>query len=269
MNADEFVQLVNDPRFIKDIYAYCDNWCDRCAFTARCFNFAQRQALEKELGFDPTNEEEGAKKMLHTLQSSFDITRELIERGAAKNGIDIHSPEFQDWMETAGEEQRQQFEAARAHPLSQAADEYSFSVHNWFQRRGMELQRRIARAQASDEVHPDQLQPEDVEDAIEVIHWYQFQPSATLTGIFCAEEIEEIKERTTDHNNGQMKTILIGLDRSLLAWGKVQMFWPQEAEKMMRLTSLASELRLKLELAFPQARDFIRPGLDDASTMLM
>ncbi|MEP7338700.1 MAG: hypothetical protein ABI977_13260, partial [Acidobacteriota bacterium] len=68
---------------------------------------------------------------------------------------------------------------------------------------------------------------------------------------------------------GQMKTILIGLDRSLLAWGKVQMFWPEQAEEMMHLTSLASELRWMLELAFPNARDFIRPGFDDASTLLM
>src|SRR5258706_5337947 len=122
MTADEFVELSNDPRFIKDIYHYCDNWCDRCAFTARCFSFAQRQALEEEIGFDPTDEEEGSKKMLHTLQSSFAMAKEMIERVAAQHGIDIHSAEFQAGMEEAGEEHDRQFEAARAHPLSQAAD---------------------------------------------------------------------------------------------------------------------------------------------------
>ncbi|MEP7340355.1 MAG: hypothetical protein ABI977_21660, partial [Acidobacteriota bacterium] len=219
MTADEFVELFNDPRFIKGIHNYCDNWCERCAFTARCFNFAQRQAMEEELGFDPTDEEAGSKQMLHTLQNSFSIAKELIERGAAKHGIDINSPEFQAGMEEVGEEQDRLFEAARAHPLSQAADEYAFSVHNWFKRRDAELQTRIEQAQKNDEVHPDQLQPEDVESAIEVIYWYQFQPAATLTGIFCVEEIEEIKGSMADDNNGQMKTILIGLDRSLLAWG--------------------------------------------------
>ena len=43
----------------------------------------------------------------------------------------------------------------------------------------------------------------------------------------------------------------------------------QSAEEMMHLTSLASELRWMLELAFPNAREFIRPGFDQASTLLM
>src|SRR6185369_2675439 len=106
MTTDEFVEFSNDPRFIKGIHNYCDSWCERCAFTTRCFKFAQRQAMEEELGFDPTDEEEGKKQMLHALHGSFAIAKELIERGAAKHGIDIHSPEFQAGMEEAGEEHK-------------------------------------------------------------------------------------------------------------------------------------------------------------------
>ncbi len=38
MNAKDLRQLTQDPRFITGIYNYCDNWCARCAFTARCLS---------------------------------------------------------------------------------------------------------------------------------------------------------------------------------------------------------------------------------------
>jgi len=153
-----------------------------------------------------------------------------------------------------------------AHPLSLAADEYAFSVEHWFQRRGAALQARIERARASDKAYSEHLQPEDVKKAVEIIHYHQFSANTALAGMLRIEDMERLM---SEQNNEHMKTILIGLDRSLLAWGKVQLFWPEQAEEMMHLASRAAELRLMLELTFPDARDFIRPGIDDASTTLM
>jgi hypothetical protein len=266
MTADELIELAKDPRFIKGIHQNCDNWCERCAFTDRCFRFAQLRAIEDEFGFDPTDPEQGNKQMMQTLHNSFEIAKELIARGAAEHGIDINSPEFQAGLDEAGDESDRVYEEACAHPLTQAAEEYAFAVQAWFERAGAELERRIQQAQRSDEVHADQLLPEDVEDAIEVIRWDQFRAVATLVGIFSVEDSEGL---LVEHNNGQIKTLLIGIDRSLLAWGKVQLFWPQAAREIMHFASLLSELRLWLERAFPEARDFIRPGFDEASLQVM
>lgn len=35
-------------RFISGIYNYCDYWCERCAFTRRCRNFAMGDEIERQ-----------------------------------------------------------------------------------------------------------------------------------------------------------------------------------------------------------------------------
>ena len=45
MNADDLLELAEDPRFIEGIYNYCDRWCERCAFTERCSLIAVQRAL--------------------------------------------------------------------------------------------------------------------------------------------------------------------------------------------------------------------------------
>ena len=40
LDKQRIQQLVNDPRCIPGIYNYCDRWCERCAFTSRCSNYA-------------------------------------------------------------------------------------------------------------------------------------------------------------------------------------------------------------------------------------
>ncbi len=270
MNADDLFELAEDPRFIEGIYNYCDRWCERCPFTSRCLNYAQLQMIEDRQGFDPTDHDAENARFWQTLEDSFQLTFELMQRTAAEQGIDIHSPEFQESLKEAGEENRQRFEAARSHYLSQAAERYGLIVERWFNRNEAVLHQRLQKAKtASGEIHPEQLLPEDVEDAIEIIRWYQFLPAAKLVSVLAVEKIEEIRERQQQHDNGRVKVALIGIDRSLLAWGRVQMFWPESAREIMRFAGLLSELRLELELEFPEARDFIRPGFDDASERVM
>jgi hypothetical protein len=43
MRAKDLFKLAEDPRFISGIYNYCDRWCERCPFTARCLVYAQEQ----------------------------------------------------------------------------------------------------------------------------------------------------------------------------------------------------------------------------------
>ena len=40
MDKEDLKRLAQDPNFISGIYNYCDRWCERCPFTARCMNFA-------------------------------------------------------------------------------------------------------------------------------------------------------------------------------------------------------------------------------------
>ena len=40
MDKERIKKLAQNPDFISGIYNYCDRWCERCAFTSRCMNFA-------------------------------------------------------------------------------------------------------------------------------------------------------------------------------------------------------------------------------------
>ena len=260
MTADELIALAQNPRFIEGIYNYCDHWCERCAFTEHCFHFAQMRALEDEAGFDPTDPDHENKQLVRTLQSSFDLTAELIEHGAAKHGIDL-SREV-----PTNDDEEDEFDDARRHPLMQLAEDYACGVDAWFERVETKLEERIRRAQQSDDIRAEQLQPEDVLDALEIIRWDQFRIAATLAGVLSTMQL---REHLAEHHNGKIKSVLIGIDRSLLAWGKVQMFRPAQAKELMQFVGDLSELRLWLETLFPEARDFIRPGFDEASLHVM
>lgn len=260
MTADELIELARNPRFIEGIHNYCDRWCERCAFTEHCFHFAQLRAMEDEAGFDPTDPDQENKHLLHTLQSSFELTAELIERGAAKHGIDL-SREV-----PADDDDEDEFDGARRHPLMQLAEDYACGVDAWLERVERQLEERIRRAQQSDDIRAEQLQPEDVLDALEIIRWDQFRIAPTMAGVFSTLRL---REHLAEHHNGKIKSVLIGIDRSLLAWGKVEMFWPAQAKEFMQFVGNLDELRAWLEALFPEARDFIRPGFDEASPHVM
>lgn len=176
---------------------------------------------------------------------------------------------FQESLEETGEDDRQIFEATSGHYLLEASGQYGLVVERWFNRNETALHQRLQKAKTGSEILSDQLLPEDVEDAIEVIRWYQFLPTAKLVSVLAVDKTEEAARHQPPNDNGQIKVALIGIDRSLLAWGRVQMFWPERAREIMRFAGLLSELRLELELEFPDARDFLRPGFDEASEHVM
>jgi len=44
MRKEDLKRLAENPDFISGIYNYCDRWCERCPFTARCLNYALGRA---------------------------------------------------------------------------------------------------------------------------------------------------------------------------------------------------------------------------------
>jgi hypothetical protein len=105
----------------------------------------------------------------------------------------------------------------------------------------------------------------DVEDAREVIQWYQYQIAVKTMRALSGrrEEIEdpEIGDFPKD-SDGSAKVALIGIDRSIAAWRMMQLSLPDRVESIVPLILQLERLRLRLEKSFPQARDFVRPGFD-------
>ena len=61
---------------------------------------------------------------------------------------------------------------------------------------------------------------------------------------------------------GTAKITLIALDRSLAAWSVLYPEYPAYEDKTLSILLHLDRLRRSLEVVFPAARAFVRPGFD-------
>ena len=289
MRSDELRDLAGDPNLISGIYNYCDRWCERCQFTSRCFLYASEQA-DPDLD-DPEVRDINNEKFWRKLQDIFRNTAEMLAEWADETGVDLNSIDVSEEMA----ERERAAEAAEQSELSQRAQAYITSVNNWFR----------DEFNSEENVHDDMqtLSPSEdeditIQDAVAVIRWYQFfiavKLMRALSGGIEADEDEaliddddlsmdfltdyeaaddeemdydEIAARTERMDaNGSAKVALVAMDRSIAAWRSLQISLPDKSETIKPMLVELSGLRVSVEARFPRARDFIRPGLDEAFT---
>lgn len=260
MNSKDLIELAANPNFISGIYNYCDRWCERCPFTSRCLVYASEKEDDEN---DPESRDINNAAFWQRLTSIFEQTREMITTWATENGVDLETPEAQ----AAKEEHDRDMEDAHNHELTVAAQDYASQVHDWFEEEfGIETSDDSGKGAT-----PISDNEEEIREASEVIHWYQFQIAAkTVRGLMSIDEddddVEEIVSRDSD---GSIKVALIGMDRSISAWRLMQLAVPDKAESIVPLILTLETLRQNTERAFPHARDFIRPGFDEVSDTLI
>ena len=146
------------------------------------------------------------------------------------------------------------------HPLSRSAMEYAVMVKEWFDE------------QTGAAVPGFPLDPADpVEEAFEVVRWFQFQIAAKLTSALnCRlEEAEDEPElpHLQPHSDGCAKVALIGIERSIAAWGVLLNRFPGKSEILRSMLSRLERLHRETKEAFPQAGSFLRPGFDFMPTI--
>jgi hypothetical protein len=289
MRRDDLRDLAGDPNLISGIYNYCDRWCERCQFTSRCFLYATEQA-DPDLD-DPEVRDINNEKFWRKMQDIFRSTAEMIADWAAETGVDLNSI---DVSEEVAERERAA-EAAEQSELSQRAQQYITNVNNWFR----------DEFNSEKNVHDDmqtlsRTEDEDItiQDAVAVIRWYQFfiavKLMRALSGAIEVDEDEDLSadddwsmDFLTDYEaaddeevdydeitarsermdaNGSAKIALVAMDRSIAAWRSLQISLPDKSETIKPMLVELSGLRVSVEARFPRARDFIRPGLDEAFT---
>jgi hypothetical protein len=259
MRTIDLVELADNPDFISGIYNYCDRWCERCPFTSRCLLYATEKEDEDD---NPDSRDIRNAAFWERLQSIFKQTHEMIVAWAEENGVDLSAIDTDD---VAAE--REQMDEARGNELAVAAESYAWDVNKWFDEElGM---------QTSDDsgAPAAEIGSEDgsLEDALEVIRWYQFQIAAkTVRALMSDDNEEEIDEEALNikDSDGSAKVALIGMDRSISAWRIVQLALPDKADSILPYLVALERLRQNMEQAFPRARDFIRPGFDEVPDVI-
>jgi hypothetical protein len=287
MDKDELAELAENPEFISGIYNYCDRWCERCQFTSRCFLYATEQA-DSDLD-DPEVRDIRNEKFWTKLQSIFKNTAEMITQWAAEAGLDLDSID----TEEALEEHKREIDKAKQSELSQAAKRYAMTVETWFKEEFA----------TEEDVHDDAAitpKPNEmdltVREAAEVIRWYQFFVAVKIFRALTGGDRTEYEPDGEDDifgnifddggpgddddidyeavlaradwmdANGSAKVALVAIDRSISAWRVLQISLPEKAGSIQPMLLELERLRRATELRFPQARDFIRPGLDESTS---
>jgi hypothetical protein len=223
-----------DERFIPGIYNYCDRWCERCSHTGKCRSFALEQALEPMVsGQDPHNRDDHlqnarfalntAQQSLHELLRTNGESEEVLAALEGENDPDFLDDQLQQLVTVASRYSAQAVEAIR--PFETPVQEGCGAV--------------VARYAF--------FIPPKVERAAKSLVLARIAPDGAWLGDAL----------------GSMKIALIAIDRSLDALQHEVSSLPVSRQKRFELVEQLRNLRSICETAFPQARDYIRPGLDE------
>jgi len=261
MAKKTFQKSNTESNHIPGIYNYCDRWCERCPFTARCLNFEMSEEKFGDLKDGDISNEVFWQKLSETLQETMTMLKEMV----AERGIDLDSLEIED-----REEPDTPFEDKPVvHMTTHMARTYIDVAENWFNENVYIFEDETSQFGSVYEADiSDSYSKEDsvsLIDSVEVIRWYQHQIYVKLQRAIHSSQDEEfeIENGFPKDSDGSAKVALIGMDRSISAWGKLIRYFPDQKETILDVITHLDRLRRRTEKKFPDARAFMRPGFDE------
>ena len=259
MDKGRFLKMAENPDFISGIYNYCDRWCERCAFTRRCLTYATIQDSSLPEGSEKTDE-----TLSESVKESFELAAAVLDDMAKEQGIDLDQAILEENRSKRDGRRKQ----AQQNPVSRDAREYSKMVREWFEHHPLlfEEKRKRLEEEMILGVGEPLLVVADILDAAEVIQWHRHQIFVkilrALTGMEHEEEMPEVWEECQRDSDGSAKVALLGIDRSITAWGTLMNGLEDESRGITKIIVHLDRLRLTVEEHFPGASSFVRPGFD-------
>ncbi len=248
-------EITDDEGFIPGIHNYCDRWCERCEFTDKCRVFAMEEEMMEMLNKNK-NEKEGNDEAKEHPSDWYDSEQDTMENTDDGPEFEIEFPEDISELDSERDDYFSPEKKASRHPMAELAYSYSMSSFNWFRKYNKELQNHF-------NMHLAKGYADEVMDATEVIQWYHMfifvKIKRALSGYY---ELEDFEEADFDMN-GSAKVALLGLDRSIDAANILIRYMADYREKLKTFRDQLEKIREMAEETFPNARDFIRPGLDE------
>ena len=225
------IALARSPHFIPLVYDYCDMWCERCPVTSRCLLFATQIWTGKGEDSQP---DEGLKA------TAIEFANAVIEscspalKPIAKLDLALCD------VSTAPRE------PAIGHPLEFLARHYAIQTGRYLS--------------SLSALEDDELPGGS---PIEVVAFYHFMIASktyrALVSHFASEHVPELLPDAL----GSAKVVLLAIDRSLVAWRSIA---SEDGDaRVGGLVEVLEALKTGVEMRFPEARAFVRPGLDNGS----
>lgn len=260
---DAIVERANDPSLIPGIYNWCDRRCERCAFSARCFQFRLLRADGEEFDCAPRRDRQRSRDGTLPAQIGgvFGRTIELVRAIGKRMGMD--TAELDSAMDSkATTEIANRLDSAGADPLVSLACRYAADVHP--------IVRVLEPVVA---LRGDQASIEAVDD----IAWHATMVSGkTYRAVLAGMEYEDERRDRADEPDfesgfridmrGSAKCARLFIAESIRAWRVLMEVGRATADGVpARLVQVLMDIDRGLASRFPDAMAFIRPGFDDAA----
>ena len=265
MDKEQLKKLAGDPRFIPGVYNYCDRWCERCPFTSRCMNYA----LSEEEFDSAESKDMNNKAFWDKLHGVFQATLEMVKESAEEMGIDLNAIDYEE----SAKQEELVHKMVKDQPYTQAAFAYADMVSKWFDSNEDLLQSKAEELLTQAQAEIPAAQPDKdalkIQDYLEIIRWYQHQIYVKLcraaSGMIRGE-LEDVEYFPQDAN-GSAKVAILGIERSIAAWGGLLHEFPDQENPILDVLVALKKLLRQVDAAFPDARAFVRPGFDARETL--
>jgi hypothetical protein len=232
MNA-QFLALAQDPRIIPGVHHYCDEWCDYCPVTQRCLGFLCVEAFRSNRGRTETEE------TFANTDEAFEFTRQLAAiEGLRTDELDelLAHPPGQSGIRTDD-------------PLAERALDYAARAELLLLPIALELaSRRPSRS------------PSGLPSPEEVVVWYHLRIYMKIFRALVSAASDCANGPRSDDARGCAKLAMVSIDRSRAALETLRERFG--VDRIDPLIAILGELSSGLEQRFPDARAFVRPGLD-------
>jgi len=189
----------------------------------------------------------------------------MLKEMAEERGIDLDSLDIDD-----SEELDDRFEEKPVvHMTTHMANSYIDIVENWFNDNVYIFEDDASQLAAMYEADSSESYSQEdtvtLIDSVAVIRWYQHQIYVKVQRAIHSSQDEEfeIQNGFPKDSDGSTKVALIGMDRSISAWGKMIKYFPDQKENILVVITHLDRLRRRTENKFPDARAFVRPGFDE------
>ncbi|MEZ5317521.1 MAG: hypothetical protein R2752_08995 [Vicinamibacterales bacterium] len=247
---EEIITRAGAPGLIPGIYNYCDRWCERCPFTARCLLFldlrdmrAPAPRAEPAATPEAADAEDG-----QVARESLEQALGLVRRGAERLGVTLSMDSRDHRVLMARLDAHRA--RARADPLVELATRLLMTTLPIVRTLGPVVRARgDARAV----------------DALEVLgrmtHLLAGKTyRAVSSALRAAGEIPELAEDA----NGTAKVARLAAAEARDAWRVLMEAGRAAADGVpAQMVRLLDELDRRLAARFPAAMAFVRPGFDD------
>jgi hypothetical protein len=261
---------MEEKGYIQGIFNYCDRWCEKCAFTARCRVYSTERLAQADLPSDPESPEFW-NKLHDNFQKTLELLRDMLEEMEAKSKELEAREEKNDTADSKGyEKDAEDFDDELGPPPSVPwAEGYSKLIQDFFDKNedffSEEEERFDHKVRMGLPIDVEQLG--FLQEALQTIRWFQDFISSKIHRAMAQKHYDTDGTETDNPQsdcNGSAKVAMIGIQRSTDAWQFIQRFFPEKDTETQKIRQLLEDIRTRLTTEFPHWEKFHRPGFDDA-----